>query len=257
MKKNWKVILLHLCAQALIGSTIIISNSDCYQGSELSGIFCFLITYIPTALSLILISFITLLFTHKNELRLKSIITLLGLVMWFLLPLIYLLCLREIRERRDRNYPERSIEEIKTASLNAAKQMGLSSYTWNPSINQVEMKLEGGKQHSFKLLNSGALHISSKVEPPDKNDTLAWLKLTLKEASVYLNENAYREIDSLVKSRCYKFSYDETPDVLSVYIFIYPSIFTGTGIEGSFSNRFATEYNFQTGIKYGLQTKSK
>ncbi len=74
------------------------------------------------------------------------------------------------------------------------------------------MRTEDGKLNFF-YVTSNSFFITTLVEEPAFNDTLAWLKLTLKEASAYLNSNGYRVLDSCIRGRSYNFKSNERSSV--------------------------------------------
>ncbi|MBX3163618.1 MAG: hypothetical protein KF900_04005 [Bacteroidetes bacterium] len=251
MKKNWLIILIHLGLQTLIGVLSVVWAQDKFAGDTLAGLGV-IFTYVTTAAISILISFLVLLLVNKQNGKRLFFSVILSLAVWSIIIPATLIAGRKVNDEISSAKNRASIKkrlENTNKTLDAVKQMGLSSYTWNAYFNQYDMKTKNGNLHAF-LLEDGKLYIYSNALLPAYNDTLSWLKLTLEEASVYLNSNAYKILDSCIRVGKYYFSSRENP--LSVDIRI--SFNDDIGIYGIAPLLHYRE-KFLITMKYGKQTK--
>ncbi|MBX3163780.1 MAG: hypothetical protein KF900_04820 [Bacteroidetes bacterium] len=233
MNKNWQVFLIHLCVQIFVGVIIVQAITPSSDGHFRA--IGELIRLVVMACSFVVISILAFLFVNK-EYR-KSIVysILMGGILLLFIPIIIEKCDNALREMKWRAERKKSNEAFKNRNLEVAKQVGLSSYTLNPTTNQIVVKTKDEKQQTF-YVNNGRLIIHSNIQPPASNDTLAWLKLSLEEASVYLNSDIYGVLDSCIQVRNYGFRSKKEPLFVSFVIRPLGSINTETKLQGEFSN---------------------
>jgi hypothetical protein len=220
MAKNSRTILIHFCLQVLAGGIVLLIASSYFDG-PLGGV-GLIGTYFVTAFASILVSFLILSTSYKlpREEKFKSVI--LNTVFWTMVPFIFSIANRSSSGWQDDPEMKKKSEAIEKVTLDAARQMGLTSYTWSPAIWRCIMKTNDGKEHSFYLQpDDKTLYVACKVTLPPFNDTLAWLRLSLDHASVYLNSLAIRRLDSCINTRNYTFKVGNDPDS-EFEIVIYP-----------------------------------
>jgi hypothetical protein len=230
LSKNWQIILISLCLQALFGSLLLSSASDHFHGQH--GGIIFLFIYVSTAIGLILLFFLTFLSMRKHYPGLAVRGTLTGIGVWLLIPFLYKYVQNHVREQEDPEQAVRKHARIyeaarKEGTLAAARQMGLSPYSWSSVHHSLEITTDRGIRH-WLVVQDNRLSAYCNPEPlPDKKDTLAWLHMILEEASVYLDPGAHRRFDSCIRTKQYEFRYLDRQDAPEFSIKVYiPSRYT-------------------------------
>lgn len=250
MKKNWQVVLLHIGLQIIIGGLFVLG------GFQNTGKFDanLIITYFFTAVGITLTSFLSLLFVNKHYRRVLRLSTFISVGIWFLGPLLIAACANLYEQMEQRFYEKAKYDQLREEVLKLPGQVGISSYTWDPTINQCRMTVRDGAIHTFSFLD-GDLLVACQVRHPAVTDTLAWLKLSLDIASVYLDPAAYQVLDSCVEARCYDFYFSKDPLIVGIELFPKSSEDGEIGIRANLWDQWYG--NFCVRLKYGKQIKNR
>lgn len=253
MKGKWQVIFGSLLLQAVVGIIIVNSvlngiNGPIYNGTSL------VLGYLFMALSLSAAGYLILYHVLKQPKALAFRCTLLSGMLWILGPVIFVVCYNQVSTLFSKDYNDIAKEK----TIEAAKHMGIKSYSWNSTVKQCVVELENGERQSF-FLNGNLLHIYCNLPQASKEDTLAWLKLTLDEAASYLDSKAFNTMDSCIKAGNYYFkSYAESPKIeLAIYPFnnqSYRERINGESIEQG-SDKYS-QGNFHITLNYERQSKN-
>jgi len=196
MNRNTQIIILHLCVQGLIGGLLyaILFDTISFIIGNIGGLI--LVATISILLAHLVLSFTI---NQTQEVLRRGLYW--GFLTWFFIAPLILVGLDMISSN---NYKRQLAEGYQRESIKAINNLGVTSFTWDPDINQYRIKSRSGTQHYFYVLDRQA-HITCFVQTPALLDTLGWCRLTLKEASGYLNKNSFNIFDSLIQARSFKY----------------------------------------------------